>query len=111
MAPSADSPGIRVFGKDLLQEWQKYSCGDMIHLRASRDTRILDSVVTYKTATAISDEKLVHSSNVSVSDGSITCLDVLDRELEQNRVTSLRALASHTKAKLKREMKNESVWE
>jgi len=37
--------------------------------------------------------------------------DVLDRELEQDRVTSLTALASHTKAKLKREMKSESVWE
>jgi hypothetical protein len=65
MARSADSPGVKVFEKDLLQEWQKYSCRDVIHLHASRDTGILDSV--------------------SVSDGSITSLDVLDRELEQEQ--------------------------
>ena len=56
MAPSADSAGVKVSENDLLQEWQKYSCVDMIASVRAGIQEFLDSVVgLIKTATAICD--------------------------------------------------------
>jgi hypothetical protein len=41
MLPSPYSAGDKVFEKDLLQVWQKYSCWDMFASAAGRDTTIL----------------------------------------------------------------------
>lgn len=41
MVPSAQSEGVKVFEKDLLQAWQKYSCWGMFASMPGSDTRIL----------------------------------------------------------------------
>jgi len=41
MLPSPYSAGDKVFEKDLLQLWQKYSCWDMFASAAGRDMTIL----------------------------------------------------------------------
>ena len=41
MLPSPYSAGDKVFEKDLLQVWQKYSCWDMLASAAGRDKTIL----------------------------------------------------------------------
>ena len=49
--------GVKVLEKDLLQAWQKYSCGDMFASRVGNDTRILGFAADLiQTATAICDQ-------------------------------------------------------
>lgn len=79
--PSGYSAGARVFENDLLQEWQKYSCGYMI---ASERAGILGSVENLiQTATAICDKRWFSRVTSRFWDGSPSSLDVLDRKLEQ----------------------------
>src|SRR5215472_14228983 len=85
MAPSADSAGVKVSENDFLQEWQKYSCVDMIaSVRAGIQEFLRFRGGPNSNRHGDLRQQLVHSSAVSISDVSITSLDVLDRSHEPN---------------------------
>lgn len=110
MVPSAYSAGARVFENDLLQEWQKYSCRDMI---ASVRAGILGSMVNLvQTATAIRDKNWFTQIMTPVSDGSVTSLDVSDRELEPEESVMIQTVIGlQTVEELKRQqLKKGLAW-